>query len=72
MEDWVEQLHQAGMPLQQHFCTVQNPVVRPLAQEMYNSHLLHPAHTDATNAGNKQSFSVAKVDNTIFDTTKKG
>jgi hypothetical protein len=69
MEDWVEQLHQTGMRLQQRFCTVQNPVIHVLAHEIYNSCLLHPnviAHTDATDAGIKHLFSVAKVANTIL------
>ncbi len=36
--------------------------------------MLHPdviAHTDATNSGNKQSFSVAKVEDTISTCRKK-
>jgi hypothetical protein len=68
MEDWVEQLHQTRMHLQQHFCTVQNPVICMLAREHYNSRSTHPdviAHTDAMNAGNKHLFSVAMVDDTI-------
>ncbi len=37
MEDWVERLHQTGMRTRQQFCTVQNPLVRALAQEKVNS-----------------------------------
>jgi hypothetical protein len=74
MEDWVERLHQTGMCLQQHFCTVQNPAIRANARKKESSCLLHPnviAHTDATNLGNKRSFSVAKVDGTILTRQKK-
>jgi hypothetical protein len=73
MEDWVEHLHQTGMHLRQHFCTVQNLAIRANAHEKASSHSLHPdviAHTNAANSGNKQSFSVAKVENTIL-TPKK-
>ena len=65
MDDWVERLHQTRMSLGQRFCTVQNPVIRALAREKANSCSSHPdviAHTNATNAGNKRSFSVVKVD----------
>ena len=68
MEDWVERLHQTRMRLQPHFCTVQNPVICTLAREKVNSRLSNPdviAHTNATNAGNKHSFSVVKVDDAI-------
>jgi hypothetical protein len=68
MEDWVERLHQTGMCLQERFLRVQNPVVRAQAREKAHSCSSHPdviAHTDATNAGNKCSFSGEKVDNTI-------
>ena len=73
-EDWVEQLHQTGMRLQQHFCMVQNPVIQVLAREKVNSHLSHPdviAHTNATNAGNKRSFSVVKVGDAISTRQKR-
>jgi hypothetical protein len=68
MEDWVEQLHQTGMRLRQRFCTVQNPVIWALAREKANSRSSHSdviAHKNATNAGNKHSFSVVKVDDAI-------
>jgi hypothetical protein len=74
MEDWVERLHQMGMRLRQRFCTVQNPAIRANAREKASSLLLHPnviAHTNATNSGNKRSFSVAKVDDTILTRQKK-
>ncbi len=69
MEDWVEWLHQTGMHLQQCFRTVQNPVVRANARKKASSRSLHPdviTHTDKTNAGNKHSFSVAKIDDAIL------
>jgi hypothetical protein len=59
MEDWIEQGHQTGMHLRQRFRTVQNPLVRALAQEKVNSRSTHPnviAQTDATNEGNKRNF----------------
>ncbi len=68
MEDWVERLHQTGMPLRQRFCNVQSPAICANAREKASFRSLHPdviAHTDATNSGNKQSFSVAKVEDTI-------
>jgi hypothetical protein len=74
MKDWVECLHQTGMRLQQHFCTVQNPAISANGCEKASSCLLHPdviAHTDSTNAGNKHSFSVAKVEDTILWHQKK-
>ena len=64
MKDWVERLQQTRMHLRQRFCTVQNPVIHVLSREKANSCSLHPdvvAHTNATNAGNKRSFSVMKV-----------
>ncbi len=69
MEDWVERLHQTWMRLRQCFCTVQNPAIRVNAREKASSRLSHPnviAHTDATNLGNKRSFSVPKVEDTIL------
>jgi hypothetical protein len=42
MEDWVEHLHQSGMRMRQHFCTVQNPLLRALAHEKANSCNMHP------------------------------
>ena len=42
MEDWVEQLHQAGMRMRQQFRTVQNPLVRALAQEKVDSRNARP------------------------------
>ncbi len=74
MEDWVERLHQTGMHLRQQFHTVQNPVVRAHAGERVSSHSTHPtviAHTNATNAGNKRSFSRTKSDDTIAMSRKK-
>ena len=70
----MERLHQNGMRLRQRFCTVQNPVIRALAREKANSHSSHPdviAHTNATNAGNKRSFSVVKVDDAISTRRKR-
>ena len=55
-------------------CTVQNPVIRALAREKANSQSSHPdviAHTNATNAGNKRSFSVVKVDDAISTRQKR-
>jgi len=37
LEDWVEQLHQAGMRMRQQFRTVQNPLVWAVAQEKVDS-----------------------------------
>ena len=74
MEDWVEQLHQTGMRLQQRFCTVQNPVIRMLVQEKANSCLTHPdviAHTSVMKVGNKHSFSVMKVEDAISTRRKR-
>ena len=74
MEDWVECLHQTGMRLQLRFCTVQNPAIRANAREKASFCSSHPnviAHTNATNLGNKQSFSVAKVEDTISTRKKK-
>jgi hypothetical protein len=74
MEDWVERLHQTGMRLRQRFRTVQNPVVRANAREKASSRSSHPdviTHTDKTNAGNKRSFSVAKIDDAISTRRKK-
>ncbi len=74
MEDWVERLHQTGMHLRQSFRTVQNPAIPAVAREKVSSRLSHPdviAHTEATNAGNKRSFSVAKIDNSISTHQKK-
>ncbi len=65
----MECLHQTGMRLQQCFRTVQNLAIRAVAQEKASSCLWHPdviAHTDATNAGNKHSFSVTKIGNSIL------
>ena len=74
MEDWVEKLHQTGMGLRQHFRTVKNPVIRTLAREKANSRSSHPnviAHTSATNAGNKRSFSVMQVEDVISTRQKR-
>ena len=74
MEDWVERLHQNGKRMRQRFRTTQNPVVHALAQEKANSRSSHPdviAHTNATNAGNKRSFSVVKVDDAISKSRKR-
>ena len=66
MEDWVERLHQTGMQMRQQFCTVQNPLVRVLAQEKVNSCNAHPdmiANLEATNKRNKRKYvSETKVD----------
>jgi hypothetical protein len=70
----MERLHQTGMCLLQRFRTVQNPAIRAVAREKVSSRLLHPnviAHTDATNAGNKHSFSVAKIGDSILTRRKK-
>ncbi len=67
-------VHQTGMRLQQHFCTVQNPAIRTNVHEKASSCSSHPdviAHTNAINLGNKQSFSVAKVEDTILTRQKK-
>jgi hypothetical protein len=56
------------------FHAVQNPAIRVVAGEKVTSRLLHPdviAHTDATNAGNKRSFSVAKTDDANLTHQKK-
>ncbi len=74
MEDWVERLHQTRMRLRQRFPTVQNLVIHALAREKANSRSSHPdviAHTNATNAGNKRSFSVVKVDDAILTRRKR-
>ncbi len=74
MEDWVERLHQTRMHLRQRFHTVQNPAIHAVAREKASSRSLHPdviAHTEATNAGNKHSFSVAKIDDLISTRQKK-
>ena len=68
IKDWVERLHQTGMCLRDRFRRVKNPLVRAQAREKANSRASHPnviAHTYATNAGNKRSFSAEKVDDTI-------
>ncbi len=70
----MECLHQTGMHLQQRFRTVQNPAIRAVAREKASSRSSHPdmiAHTDATNAGNKHSFSVAKIGDSISTCQKK-
>jgi hypothetical protein len=74
MENWVEHLHQTRMHLQQRFCTVQNPAIPAAAREKASSHSSHPdviAHTEATNAGNKGSISVLKIDDSISTRQKK-
>ncbi len=70
----MERLHQTGMHLQQRFRIVQNPAIRAVTREKESSRLLHPdviAHTNATNAGNKHSFSVAKIGDSILTHKKK-
>ncbi len=70
----MERLHQTGMRLRQRFRTVQNPVVRANARKKASSrssHLDVITHTDKTNAGNKRSFSVAKIDDAISMRRKK-
>jgi hypothetical protein len=70
----MERLHQTGMRLRQRFRTVQNPAIRAVAWEKASFRSLHPdviAHTNATNAGNKHSFSVAKIGNSISTRQKK-
>jgi hypothetical protein len=70
----MECLHHTGMRLRQRFRTVQNPAIRAVAREKASSRSLHPdviAHTNATNAGNKHSFSVAKIGNSILTHQKK-
>jgi hypothetical protein len=52
----------------------QNPAIRVVAWEKASSHSSHPdviAHTNATNAGNKRSFSVAKISDSILTRQKK-
>jgi hypothetical protein len=71
---WMECLHQTGMHLQQRFHTVQNPAIRAVVWEKASSRLSNPnviAHTDATNAGKKHSFSVAKIGDSILTRQKK-
>ncbi len=70
----MERLHQTGMRLRQRFRTVQNPAIHAVAREKASSRLSHPdviAHTDATNAGNKHFFSVAKIGDSILTPRKK-
>jgi hypothetical protein len=70
----MERLHQTGMRLRQRFRTVQNLAIRAVAREKVSSHSLHPdviAHTNATNAGSKHSFSVAKIGDSILTCQKK-
>jgi hypothetical protein len=57
------------MRLRQRFRTVQDPAIRAVAWEKVSSCSSHPdviAHTDATNAGNKHSFFVTKIDDSIL------
>ena len=64
MEDWVEWLHQTRMHLQQQFHTIQNPIGHAHACERVSLHSSYSdviTHTNATNAGNKHSFSITKV-----------
>ncbi len=70
----MECLHQTGMHLQQRFCTVQNPTIQAVAQEKASSRSSHPnviAHTNAINAGNKHSFFVVKIGDSILMHQKK-
>ncbi len=70
----MERLHQTGMHLRQRFRTVQNPAICAVAREKASLCSLHPdviTHTDATNAGNKHSFSVAKIGDSISTRQKK-
>jgi hypothetical protein len=70
----MERLHQTGMRLRQRFRTVQNPAIHAVAREKVSYCSLHPdviAHTNATNAGNKHSFSVAKIGDSISTRRKK-
>ncbi len=74
IEDWVECLHQTAMRLRQRYRTIQNPAIHTNEREKVSSRLSHPnviAHTNATNAGNKHSFPVAKVNDTILTRQKK-
>ncbi len=74
MEDWVEGLHQTGMHMQQCFHRVQNSAIHMVAREKVTSRSLHPdviAHTNATNTGNKHSFSVPKINDAILTRQKK-
>jgi hypothetical protein len=69
MDDWVERLHQTGMHLQQRFRTVKKPAISAVAREKATTRSSHPdviAHTNATNAGNKHTFSVANIDDSIL------
>jgi hypothetical protein len=70
----MECLHQTGMRLRQRFRTVQNPAIRAVAWEKASSRSSHPnviAHTNATNAGKKHSFSVVKIGVSILTRQKK-
>jgi hypothetical protein len=51
IEDFVEQMHQTGIHLQDRFCRVKNPVAHAQAREKANSRSSHPnviAHIDST------------------------
>jgi hypothetical protein len=70
MEDWVECLHQTKKHERLRYCTVQNPIVHPLAREKANSRNMHPdviAQTDKINEGNRQNL----VESPCGDTAKK-
>ncbi len=65
MEDWVERLHQWGIRMRRHFCTVHDPLVRAHMREKTTSCNMHPnvfAKVEATDAGNKQKISEKKAD----------
>jgi hypothetical protein len=60
MEDWVERLHQWGVQQRRRFRTVQNPLVRAMAQEKASYRNTHPdvlALVEATDEGNKRKLS---------------
>jgi hypothetical protein len=62
------------MLLRERFHTVQNLAIRAVAREKASSRSLHPdviAHTETMNAGNKRSFYVAKIDDSILMGRKK-
>jgi hypothetical protein len=62
------------MWLGQRFHTVQNPAILAVAWENASSRSSHPdviAHTDATSAGNKRSFSFTKISDSISTRQKK-
>ncbi len=63
MEDWVKRLHQWGMQKCRRIHTVQNPLIRAVAQEKAgscNTHLDVLAQVEATDEENKRKISEKK------------